>query len=301
MLQVRGLRKSYSGKEVVRGVNFSVASGECFGLLGPNGAGKTTTLKCCLGLTALDAGSITLAGMAIPAAARAARARTGVCPQFDNLDPDFTVAENLVVYGRYFGIARRTMLERVPRLLEFAGLEDKAAAALSTLSGGMKRRLTLARALVNDPQIIFLDEPTTGLDPQARHLIWERLKSLCASGRTLILTTHFMDEAERLCDRVAIMDDGALIAEDAPRRLIGAHIEPHVVEVYGDGVQGFAASVAPQHAQRVELTGETAFCYCRDPAPLLEALQALPALRALSRAANLEDVFIKLTGHDIRD
>jgi lipooligosaccharide transport system ATP-binding protein len=301
MLQVRGLRKSYSGKEVVRGVNFSVASGECYGLLGPNGAGKTTTLKCCLGLTAGDAGSITLAGMAIPAAARAARARTGVCPQFDNLDPDFTVAENLVVYGRYFGIARRTMLERVPRLLEFAGLEDKAAAALSTLSGGMKRRLTLARALVNDPQIIFLDEPTTGLDPQARHLIWDRLKSLCASGRTLILTTHFMDEAERLCDRVAIMDNGALIAEDAPRRLIGAHIEPHVVEVYGDNVQEFAATVAPHHAQRVELTGETAFCYCRDPAPLLEALQSLPALRALSRAANLEDVFIKLTGHDIRD
>jgi lipooligosaccharide transport system ATP-binding protein len=155
--------------------------------------------------------------------------------------------------------------------------------------------------LVNDPQIIFLDEPTTGLDPQARHLIWDRLKSLCASGRTLILTTHFMDEAERLCDRVAIMDAGALIAEDAPRRLIGTQIEPHVVEVYGDGVQGFAATVAPHHAQRVELTGGTAFCYCRDPAPLLEALQSYPALRALSRAANLEDVFIKLTGHDIRD
>ena len=198
-------------------------------------------MKCCLGLTAHDAGSIELAGLSIPAAARAARARTGVCPQFDNLDPDFTVAENLVVYGRYFGIARRTMLERVPRLLEFAGLEDKAAAALSTLSGGMKRRLTLARALVNDPQIIFLDEPTTGLDPQARHLIWDRLKGLRASGRTLILTTHFMDEAERLCDRVGIMDHGKLIAEDAPRRLIDTQIEPHVVEVYGDGVRGFAS------------------------------------------------------------
>jgi lipooligosaccharide transport system ATP-binding protein len=301
MLQVRGLRKSYSGTEVVCGVNFSVASGECYGLLGPNGAGKTTTLKCCLGLTAGDAGSITLAGFAIPAAARAARARTGVCPQFDNLDPDFTVAENLVIYGRYFGIARRTVLERVPRLLAFAGLEDKAGAALSTLSGGMKRRLTLARALVNDPQIIFLDEPTTGLDPQARHLIWERLKSLRASGRTLILTTHFMDEAERLCDRVGIMDHGALIAEDAPRQLIGTRIEPHVVEVYGDGMQRFAAEVAPRHAQRVEVSGETAFCYCRDPAPLLDAMQSYPALRALSRSANLEDVFIKLTGHDIRD
>ena len=301
MLQVRGLRKSYSGTEVVRGVNFSVAAGECYGLLGPNGAGKTTTLKCCLGLTAGDAGSITLAGFAIPAAARAARARAGVCPQFDNLDPDFTVAENLVVYGRYFGIARRKVLQRVPQLLEFAGLEDKASAALSTLSGGMKRRLTLARALVNDPQIIFLDEPTTGLDPQARHLIWDRLKSLRATGRTLILTTHFMDEAERLCDRVGVMDHGALIAEDTPRQLIGTRIEPHVVEVYGDGMQGFAADIAPRYAQRVEVSGETAFCYCRDPAPLLEAMQSYPALRALSRAANLEDVFIKLTGHDIRD
>ena len=301
MLQVRGLRKSYSGNEVVRGVSFSVAAGECYGLLGPNGAGKTTTLRCCLGLTGSDAGTITLAGHAVPAEARVARERTGVCPQFDNLDPDFTVAENLVVYGRYFGLPRRTMLERVPRLLEFAGLEDKAAAALNTLSGGMKRRLTLARALVNDPQIIFLDEPTTGLDPQARHLIWDRLKGLRAAGRTLILTTHFMEEAERLCDRVGIMDHGALIAEDAPRALIGTRIEAHVVEVYGDGVRGFAAEVAPRYAQRVKLSGETAFCYCRDPGPLLEALQQHGALRALSRAANLEDVFIKLTGHDIRD
>ena len=301
MLHVRGLRKSYSGNEVVRGLSFSVAAGECYGLLGPNGAGKTTTLRCCLGLTGSDAGTITLAGYAVPADARTARTRTGVCPQFDNLDPDFTVAENLVVYGRYFGIPRRTMLARVPRLLEFAGLEDKAAAALSTLSGGMKRRLTLARALVNEPQIIFLDEPTTGLDPQARHLIWDRLKSLRAAGCTLILTTHFMDEAERLCDRVGIMDHGALIAEDTPRALIDTRIEPHVVEIYGDGVQGFAAEIAPRHAERVEVSGETAFCYCRDPAPLLEAMQASSALRALSRAANLEDVFIKLTGHDIRD
>jgi lipooligosaccharide transport system ATP-binding protein len=301
MLQVAELRKSYSGNEVVCGVSFAVAAGECYGLLGPNGAGKTTTLRCCLGLTTSDAGTITLAGLPVPAAARAARARTGVCPQFDNLDPDFTVAENLVVYGRYFGISRSVMQERVPRLLEFAGLEDKAASRLDTLSGGMKRRLTLARALVNDPQIIFLDEPTTGLDPQARHLIWDRLKSLAASGRTLILTTHFMDEAERLCDRVAIMDRGAMIAEDAPRALIGAQIEPHVVEIYGEGVREFARDTAPRYAQRVELTGETAFCYCRDAAPLLEALQGNSALRALSRAANLEDVFIKLTGRDIRD
>ena len=165
----------------------------------------------------------------------------------------------------------------------------------------MKRRLTLARALVNDPQIIFMDEPTTGLDPQARHLIWDRLKGLIAAGRTLILTTHFMDEAERLCDRVAVMDRGQFIAEDSPRQLIRAQIEAHVVEVYGDGVQQWASEVAPRFAQRIELTGETAFCYCHDATALLEALSHSESLRALSRAANLEDVFIKLTGRDIRD
>jgi lipooligosaccharide transport system ATP-binding protein len=301
MLSVRDLHKSYSGQEVVRGMGFEVAAGECYGLLGPNGAGKTTTLRCCLGLTGADSGEIRLAGLSIPDQSREARARAGVCPQFDNLDPDFTVAENLLVYGRYFGLARREIEARTPRLLAFAGLEDKAGARIDSLSGGMKRRLTLARALVNDPQIVFLDEPTTGLDPQARHLIWDRLKGLTASGRTLILTTHFMDEAERLCDRVGIMDSGRLIAEDTPRNLIGAHIEPHVVEVYGDGVAGFARDLAPRFAGRVELTGETAFCYCQEPAPLLEALSGQQALRALSRAANLEDVFIKLTGRDIRD
>jgi lipooligosaccharide transport system ATP-binding protein len=301
MLSVRGLRKSYSGTEVVRGVGFHVAAGECYGLLGPNGAGKTTTLRCCLGLTGADAGEIRLGGLTVPGQSREARARTGVCPQFDNLDPDFTVTENLVIYGRYFGLPKREILARVPQLLVFAGLEDKADAGIDSLSGGMKRRLTLARALVNDPQVVFLDEPTTGLDPQARHLIWDRLKGLTAAGRTLILTTHFMDEAERLCGRVGIMDRGQLIAEDSPRALIRAHIEPHVVEVFGEGVQEFAHEVAPALAARVERTGETAFCYCADPGPLLEAIGARPALRALSRAANLEDVFIKLTGRDIRD
>jgi lipooligosaccharide transport system ATP-binding protein len=301
MLSVAGLRKSYSGTEVVRGVGFHVAAGECYGLLGPNGAGKTTTLRCCLGLTGADAGEIRLGGMAVPGQSREARARAGVCPQFDNLDPDFTVTENLVVYGRYFGLTKREILARVPQLLAFAGLEDKADAAIESLSGGMKRRLTLARALVNDPQVVFLDEPTTGLDPQARHLIWDRLKSLTAAGRTLVLTTHFMDEAERLCDRVGIMDRGQLIAEDSPRALIRAHIEPHVVEVFGEGVQEFARDTAPALAARIEMTGETAFCYCSEPAPLLEAIATRPALRALSRAATLEDVFIKLTGRDIRD
>jgi lipooligosaccharide transport system ATP-binding protein len=301
MLRVAALRKRYGEVEAVRGVSFEVAPGECFGLLGPNGAGKTTTLRCCLGLTRFDAGSITLAGLPVPAAAREARYRVGVVPQFDNLDPDFTVTENLIVYGRYFGLRAAAVRARVPQLLEFAGLADKANARIEALSGGMKRRLTIARALVNDPQVIFMDEPTTGLDPQARHLIWDRLKSLLVAGRTLVLTTHFMDEAERLCRRVGIMDRGELIALDTPQRLIEREIEPQVVEVYGDGVRDWVEAAGRSAAHRIELAGETAFCYTHDAAPLLASLDGLPALRALRRAANLEDVFIKLTGRDIRD
>ena len=223
-LQVDGLRKSYDGNEVVAGITFAVPPGTCFGLLGPNGAGKTTTLRCCLGLTTPDAGEIRLGDCNIPAQAEAARERVGVVPQFDNLDPDFTAAENLLVYGRYFGISDATIRARIPELLDFAGLAGKEKARIQSLSGGMKRRLTLARALENDPDIIFLDEPTTGLDPQARHLIWERLKRLTARGKTLILTTHFMDEAERLCDRLAVLDHGALVTQGAPRELIAAQI-----------------------------------------------------------------------------
>ena len=191
-LSVDALYKAYGGKAIIAGLSFTAQAGTCFGLLGPNGAGKTTTLRLCLGLTAPDSGAIMLNGHAIPAAAQAARQRIGVVPQFDNLDPDFSCAENLLVFGRYFGLSDAAIKPRIPELLEFAGLGGKADARLATLSGGMKRRLTLARALINDPDIVFLDEPTTGLDPQARHLIWERLKQLKALGKTLILTTHFM-------------------------------------------------------------------------------------------------------------
>ena len=299
-LTVTGLRKFYAGHEVVAGIDFSVPRGTCFGLLGPNGAGKTTTLRCCLGLTTPDAGSIHLCGTTVPEDSQRARERTGIVPQFDNLDPDFTVSENLRVYGRYFGLSHAVINDRIPALLEFAGLEGKANANIQTLSGGMKRRLTLARALINDPEVIFLDEPTTGLDPQARHLIWERLKRLITRGKTLILTTHFMDEAERLCDRLAVLDHGRLITEGAPRELIAAHIEPQVVEVFGDGAAQWA-SARTSLGDRVELAGETAFVYCHDPAPLLAALANEPALRYLHRPATLEDVFIKLTGRELRD
>ncbi|MDR2001215.1 MAG: ATP-binding cassette domain-containing protein [Zoogloeaceae bacterium] len=249
-LEVIDLRKRYGGREVVAGVSFALQKGECFGLLGPNGAGKTTTLRCCLGLTVPDSGSITMVGEPVPQRAREARLRVGIVPQFDNLDPDFSAAENLLVFGRYFGLDDATIRTRIPRLLEFAGLTSKAAVKIPQLSGGMKRRLTLARALVNDPDLLVLDEPTTGLDPQARRLIWDRLQGLLAEGKTILLTTHFMEEAERLCQRLAIMDEGRIIAEGLPQTLIAQHI-----------------SVSPSSL----------------------------------RPANLEDVFLKLTGHELRD
>ena len=297
-LSVRGLRKSYGALEVVSGVDLVVAPGECFGLLGPNGAGKTTTLKLCLGLIEPDGGEIELFGEPVPKRAREARARVGVVPQFDNLDPDFTVEENLVVYGRYFGIDPEKTSARIPALLEFAGLAGRGDAKIMTLSGGMKRRLTLARALVNDPQLVFMDEPTTGLDPQARHLIWERLRRLTQEGKTLVLTTHFMEEAERLCHRLAIMDRGRVIAEGSPRALIAEHIEPQVLEVHGPGYETWmerARSLAP----RVERVGDTVYCYGEEIEPLLKTLSG--ELSYLYRPASLEDVFLKLTGRDLRD
>ena len=300
-LRARGLRKSFDGAEVVAGIDLTIGAGECFGLLGPNGAGKTTTLRACLGLTDHEGGTIELLGRPIPAEARAARERVGVVPQVDNLDPDFTVAENLLVYGRYFGLREHTICSRIPGLLEFAGLGARADTRIQTLSGGMKRRLTLARALINDPDLVFLDEPTTGLDPQARHVIWERLRQLLAQGKTIFLTTHFMDEAERLCHRLAIMDHGRIIAEGAPRALIATHIEPQVVEVYGDGAREWAAGVGSKAAERCESTGETFFCYAHDADPLVHDLEQHGGLRYLHRHANLEDVFLKLTGRELRD
>ena len=221
-------------------------------------------------------------------------------PQFDNLDPDFTVAENLLVYGRYFGLPIDVVGQKLPGLLDFAGLAGREDARINTLSGGMKRRLTLARALINDPQLVFMDEPTTGLDPQARHLIWERLRRLTQEGKTLVLTTHFMEEAERLCHRLAIMDRGRIIAQGSPRALIAEHIEPQVVEVHGNGYEQWmqhARALAP----RVERAGDTVFVYAADVRPILGTLEGQSELSYLHRPASLEDVFLKLTGRDLRD
>jgi len=282
-------------------LTISVDPGEVFGFLGPNGAGKTTTLRCCLGLIDPDGGDITMVGLPVPDAAREARIRVGVVPQMDNLDPDFTVTENLRISGGYFGIDRATLDARIPKLLVFAGLAGKADAGIRALSGGMKRRLTLARALINDPELLILDEPTTGLDPQARHLIWDGLRQLLSQGKTILLTTHFMDEAERLATRLAVIDHGTLIAADTPQRLLAAHVEPEVVEVYGDEAKTWADMHGRHIAQRLELAGETAFCYAGDAKPLLNDLAQRAGVRYLHRPANLEDLFIKLTGRELRD
>jgi len=301
ILSVQHLFKHYSDATVVNDLSFDIAPGECLGVIGPNGAGKTTTIRMCLGLTAPDAGSVTAFGLQMPQDALAIKTQLGVVSQMDTLDPDFSCAENLLVYGRYFGMKDAQMRERIPSLLEFASLTVKANAKPGELSGGMKRRLSLARALVNNPRLLLLDEPTTGLDPQARHLMWERLQLLLQQGKSILLTTHFMDEAERLCHRLIVVDHGKKIAEGAPRDLIAQYLEPDVVEVYGSGALALVASPLKALAARVEVSGETVFFYTLDAKPLMAALAAQPQLRTLHRPANLEDLFLKLTGRQIRE
>ena len=301
LFEARGLSKRYGQAEVVKDLSFHIDKGECLGVIGPNGAGKTTTVRMCLGLTVPDQGSIWALGLAMPGDALAIKAQLGVVSQFDTLDPDFSCEENLLVYGRYFGMKDAQIRERIPRLLEFAALSHKAGTRPGELSGGMRRRLSLARALVNDPRLLMLDEPTTGLDPQARHLMWERLQLLLQQGKSILLTTHFMDEAERLCSRLLVLDHGKKIAEGRPRDLIAQHLEPDVVEAYGDGTLALAESPIKALAARVEVSGETVFFYTDDAKQLLDALAAYPKMRTLHRPANLEDLFLKLTGRQIRE
>jgi lipooligosaccharide transport system ATP-binding protein len=307
LFEARGLSKRYGDATVVNDLSFDIARGECLGVIGPNGAGKTTTIRMCLGLTAPDAGSISYLregaapGLSMPRDALIIKGQLGVVSQFDTLDPDFSCAENLLVYGRYFGMKEAQIRARIPRLLEFAALSHKAGVKPSELSGGMRRRLSLARALVNDPRLLLLDEPTTGLDPQARHLMWERLQLLLQQGKSILLTTHFMDEAERLCSRLLVLDHGRKIAEGRPRDLIAQHLEPDVIEAYGNGALALVDSPLKALAARVEVSGETVFFYTQDAHQLLSALAAHPQLRTLHRPANLEDLFLKLTGRQIRE
>ena len=308
LFEAQHLSKRYGNTAVVNDLSFAIAPGECLGVIGPNGAGKTTTVRMCLGLTAPDAGRIWYLGdgstpsLQMPRDALAIKAQLGVVSQMDTLDPDFSCEENLLVYGRYFGLKDAQIRERIPGLLEFAALTHKAKAKPGELSGGMKRRLSLARALVNQPRLLLLDEPTTGLDPQARHLMWERLQRLVQAGTSILLTTHFMDEAERLCSRLLVLDHGKKITEGRPRELIAQHLEPDVVEVYGVGAVALAHDAALRAlAARVEVSGETVFFYTQNAQPLLQALGQHGHLRTLHRPANLEDLFLKLTGRQIRE
>lgn len=303
LFECEHLVKRFGEHLAVDDLSFSIFPGECLGVIGPNGAGKTTTLRICLGLTAPDGGNLRAFGLPMPQQALAIKQKLGVVSQFDTLDPDFDCTENLLVYGRYFGLPDAEVRARIGPLLAFAELSHKAHAKPAELSGGMKRRLSLARALINDPRLLLLDEPTTGLDPQARHLMWERLQRLLQEGRSILLTTHFMDEAERLCNRLLVLDHGRKIAEGRPRELISQHLEPDVIEVYGqrDGEASLAANALGALANRTEVSGGTAFFYTQNARPLLAALDGRPGLRVLHRPANLEDLFLKLTGRQIRD
>lgn len=296
---VTGLRKAFGSRVTLDGLNFEVAAGVCTGLIGPNGAGKTTVIRVLLGLSPPDAGLVRVLGFELPAQAARARARLGVVPQADTLDPDFKVAENLRVYGRYYGLAKRELDSRIPRLLDFVNLGERAHENVNQLSGGMQRRLTIARALVNDPDLLILDEPTTGLDPQVRHLIWSRLRLLKGQGKTLFLTTHYMEEAERLCDEVLVMDAGRIIARGSPRALVERHVESAVIEVNGTSPAIREALAQTAHV-RIETVGENFYCYTDDSAGLARRLDGW-GVPYLSRPPGLEDVFLHLTGHRVRE
>ena len=284
----------------MRGIDLEVERGKCFGLLGPNGAGKTTTIKLILGQSPLSGGQLKVFGQPMPQAARMVRARAGVVPQSDNLDPDVTVAENLKVYASYFAISAQKIAERMNYLLNFAALTDRADTKIEVLSGGLKRRLTIARALVNEPELVVLDEPTTGLDPQVRHLIWARLRDLKLSGKTLLLTSHYMEEAERLCDELVIIDHGQILAQGSPRKLIEAHVEPEVLELHGEPSRIHRVLDGVRNC-RVETVGDTIYCYAKDVKSVTHRLENHPELSFLHRPATLEDVFLKITGRDLRE
>ena len=309
MVQASGLRKVYepSGFTAVDGIDFSLAKGEAFGFLGPNGAGKSSTMRMIGCVSPPSGGTLRILGMDAAVDGARIRSRIGVVPQDDTLDSELTVSENLLIYGRYFGLPKPLIRERTGQLLDFARLADKADEQVEALSGGMKRRLTIARALINEPEILLLDEPTTGLDPQARHLLWERLYQLKADGVTLVLTTHYMDEAEQLCDRLVVMDAGRIAAEGTPQELISAHSSREVLELrFATGEQQTMAEKLAQLGDavgRLELLPDRVLLYTEDGENALAAVHShgLTPVTALVRRAGLEDVFLRLTGRSLVD
>jgi lipooligosaccharide transport system ATP-binding protein len=301
LIRAENLTKKYDDYLAVDGIDFEVFKGECCGFLGPNGAGKTTTIKMIHCVLPLTSGSLTVAGMSVSEKPREIKKMIGVAPQEENLDPDFTVVTNLLVYARYFDIPKPEALKRSEELLKFSQLEEKRNVIIDQLSTGMKRRLILARALINEPQILLLDEPTTGLDPQARHLIWDKIRSLRKQGVTIILTTHYMDEAAELCDRTLIMDHGKIIEEGKPLDLIRQHIGEDVLEVdFDDKVMKTLQAKFPE--ARLEVLGDRIRVFTSQPHGVFESfLKDFPTKGAAIRNANLEDVFLKLTGRQLRE
>ena len=300
IVRAENLGKCYGDLRALKGISFAIRPGECFGFLGHNGAGKSTTMRMIYGLSTVEEGRLTIFGQSIRLTPPAVKAQIGIVPQEDNLDPDLNVLENLEVYGGLFGLSRREARTRAVRLLDMMGLEDKTHADVDELSGGLKRRLVIARALINNPRLVVLDEPTTGLDPQARHLVWQKLRGLKAEGVTLILTTHYMEEATQLCDRLVVMHEGAILAEGSPRHLIDSLVPPWAIEVLvpPDAVPPGLADKVLQAGGEVLQVADGLFLYAADGEDLWRRLGGwgLPPHACFLRPANLEDVFLKLTG-----
>ena len=302
LISARGLTKKYGDFTAVDAIDFDVAKGESFGLLGPNGAGKSTTMRIIAATSQRSSGTISILGRDPEEHGPQIRAHLGVVPQQDNLDGELTVSENLFIYGRYFGLSKKFIRNKIEELLEFAQLQDKRDAKVEALSGGMKRRLTIARALVSEPDILMLDEPTTGLDPQARHILWDRLFRLKETGVTLVITTHFMDEAEQLCDRLVVMDKGCIMAEGSPLELIKQYSTKEVLEVrFGSDRNKEVAPILREMCSRIEELPDRILMYVEDGEALLEAITAkkLHPTTSLVRRSSLEDVFLRLTGRSL--
>ena len=304
LVHARGLRKRFGAFEAVRGIDFDVWAGEVFGFLGPNGAGKSSTMRMIGCVSPRSDGELQVLGMDPDVDGPRIRGRLGVVPQLDNLDLELSVGDNLQVYGRYFGMSRAAVRAKATELLDFVQLTDRAADPVEQLSGGMKRRLTIARSLVNDPELMLLDEPTTGLDPQARHLVWDRLFRLKQQGVTLIITTHYMDEAEQLCDRLVVMDGGVIVAEGSPRELIGQYSTREVLELRftADVQRGWRATLSDL-AERVEELPDRLLLYAADGEAALAAAhrRGVQPTSTLVRRSTLEDVFLRLTGRSLVD
>ncbi|NOY53893.1 MAG: ATP-binding cassette domain-containing protein [Deltaproteobacteria bacterium] len=306
VISARGLTKDFGTVRAVRGINFEIREGECFGFLGPNGAGKSSTIRMLYGFSPMTAGMLKILGMDIQTSARKIKARLGVVPQDNNLDTDLTLLENLRVYARYFDLPAKEAGARAEELIHFMQLEGKKQNRVDDLSGGMKRRLILARALLNSPRILLLDEPTTGLDPQARHLIWQRLRSLKKSGVTLVLTTHYMEEAAQLCDRIAVMDQGKIILTGIPREMIREHVGTEVMEFRAeesgdDEIRETLSDLAVE----TERFGDTLYLYLSSEKDLsrqvTQRLMEINHSEMIHRQATLEDLFLKLTGRDLTE